>query len=146
MWQNGVSNPSMSGTMTVGKIPVDNALNPAWREAAVHIITSQQWNDTLPDSIVMETVKTMTYDKGYTLRQLAPDSGAYYNEVCRPSPAMEAVLEVSQLRDPCNRPTPSSQIGNGHFGVRTMLGSISSNKNMTQKFYYGASIAWGVRS
>ncbi|CAG8890878.1 unnamed protein product [Penicillium egyptiacum] len=77
---NGISNPSISGTMTISKVQTDNALNPAWREAAVHFITSQQWNDTLPNSIAEGAIESMTYDKGYYLRQLAPDSGAYYNE------------------------------------------------------------------
>jgi hypothetical protein len=72
----------MSGTMTPGKKMVDNSLNPAWREAVVHLITSQSWNDSLPDSVAAETYDRITNEKGYLLRQIAPDSGAYYNEVC----------------------------------------------------------------
>lgn len=71
----------MSGTMTVSKVPVDNALNPVWRETAVHLITKQQWDDTLPENVANETIHEMTYGKGYALRRLAPDSGAYINEV-----------------------------------------------------------------
>jgi len=67
--------------MTASKMPVDNALNPAWRDSVVHIITTQSWDDTLPQDIAHRTIEEMTYDKGYALRQLAPDSGAYYNEV-----------------------------------------------------------------
>ncbi|CAG7966762.1 unnamed protein product [Penicillium nalgiovense] len=78
--ENNVSNPSMSGTMTVSKVPVDNALNPAWRETVVHLITKQQWDDTLPEYVANETIHEMTYGKGYALRRLAPDSGAYINE------------------------------------------------------------------
>ncbi|CEL09795.1 hypothetical protein ASPCAL12924 [Aspergillus calidoustus] len=78
--ENGVSNPSLSGTMTVGKTPVDNALNPAWRETVVHLISEQEWDDTLPDEVAEEVIKEMTYGKGYALRQLAPDSGSYINE------------------------------------------------------------------
>ncbi|KAL2839847.1 hypothetical protein BJX68DRAFT_279296 [Aspergillus pseudodeflectus] len=77
---NGVSNPSLSGTMTVGKTPVANALNPAWRETVVHLISEQKWNDPLPDEVAEEVIKEMTYGKGYALRQLAPDSGSYINE------------------------------------------------------------------
>lgn len=58
-----------------------NALNPAWRETAVHLISEQEWNDTLPDKVAEEVIKEMTYGKGYALRQLAPDSGSYINEV-----------------------------------------------------------------
>ena len=80
--QNGVSNPSISGTMIGSTKPVDNALNPAWRDSIVHIITSQSWNDSLPEQTADETRREMTHGKGYALRQLAPDTGAYYNEVC----------------------------------------------------------------
>ncbi|KAJ5326779.1 hypothetical protein MYU51_001695 [Penicillium brevicompactum] len=78
--ENGVSNPSLSGTMTIGKTPMDNALNPVWRETVVHLISEQEWNDTLPDEVAEEVINEMTYGKGYALRQLAPDSGSYINE------------------------------------------------------------------
>lgn len=68
--------------MTGSTKPVDNALNPAWRDSIVHIITSQSWNDSLPEQTAHETIRKMTHGKGYALRQLAPDTGAYYNEVC----------------------------------------------------------------
>ncbi|RJE24366.1 FAD binding domain protein [Aspergillus sclerotialis] len=76
----GVTNPSISGTMTGSKKPVDNALNPAWREAIVHVITGQSWDDTLSDDLAAKAVYDMTYKRGYALRQLAPDTGAYVNE------------------------------------------------------------------
>lgn len=67
--------------MTIGKTPMDNALNPVWRETVVHLISEQEWNDTLPDEVAEEVINEMTYGKGYALRQLAPDSGSYINEV-----------------------------------------------------------------
>ncbi|KAL4898509.1 hypothetical protein BDV59DRAFT_190246 [Aspergillus ambiguus] len=83
----GVTNPSISGTMTGSKKPVDNALNPAWRDAIVHVITGQSWDDTLSDELATKAFHDMTYKRGYALRQLAPDTGAYFNEVlslCKP--------------------------------------------------------------
>lgn len=77
----GVSIPSISGTMTGSSKEVDNALNPAWRDSIVHIITSQSWQDTLPKTVEEETIYNMTYQRGYALRQLAPDTGCYLNEV-----------------------------------------------------------------
>ncbi|OGM44436.1 FAD binding domain protein [Aspergillus bombycis] len=77
---DGVSTPSISGTMTGSRTPVDNALNPAWRDAVVHIITSQSWDESLPPPVADQVVHNMTYQKGYALRQLAPDTGAYFNE------------------------------------------------------------------
>ncbi|RAK98770.1 uncharacterized protein BO80DRAFT_479249 [Aspergillus ibericus CBS 121593] len=76
----GVSTPSISGTMTGSRIPVDNALNPAWRDSVVHWIVSQSWNQSIPVPVAEQVVYNMTYGKGYALRQLAPDTGCYLNE------------------------------------------------------------------
>ncbi|KAJ9483432.1 hypothetical protein VN97_g9974 [Penicillium thymicola] len=76
----GVTVPSISGTMTGSKKPVDNALNPAWRDSIVHVITTQSWDDTLSDDLTTKATHDMTYKRGYALRQLAPDTGAYFNE------------------------------------------------------------------
>ncbi|KAH8196954.1 hypothetical protein TruAng_008881 [Truncatella angustata] len=77
---DGKPNFSMSGTMTASKIPVDNALNPAWRDAAVHVITSRKWNDAVDRAQAAELVYDMTYNKLNLLRQLEPASGCYLNE------------------------------------------------------------------
>lgn len=67
--------------MTGSRTPVDNALNTAWRDSVVHIITSQSWDESLPPAVADQVVHNMTYQKGYALRQLARDTGAYFNEV-----------------------------------------------------------------
>ena len=67
--------------MTGSRAPVGNALNPAWRDSVVHIITSQSWDESLTPTVADQVVHNMTYQKGYALRQLAPDTGAYFNEV-----------------------------------------------------------------
>ncbi|KAJ6012574.1 hypothetical protein N7522_002929 [Penicillium canescens] len=77
---DGVSSPSLSGTMTISHRPVDNALNPAWRDAAVHLISSVSWDDTLPEGEAEKAIASVTNGTGYALRQLAHDSGVYYNE------------------------------------------------------------------
>ena len=68
--------------MTGSTQPVNNALNPAWSDSVVRIITSQSCNDSLLEQTADETIREMANGKGYALRQLAPDTGAYYNEVC----------------------------------------------------------------
>ncbi|KAJ5593364.1 hypothetical protein N7537_010268 [Penicillium hordei] len=78
--RRGVSDPSVSGTMTASEIPVNNALNSAWRDSSVHIITTQTWDDTLPHDLREKAIHDMTFKRGYALRQLAPDTGAYFNE------------------------------------------------------------------
>ena len=77
----GVSAPSISGTMTGSSTPVDNALNTAWRDSVVHLIVQQSWNESLPSALAEQTIYNMTYGRGYALRQLAPDTGCYFNEV-----------------------------------------------------------------
>lgn len=67
--------------MTISHKPVDSALNPAWRNAAVHLISGVEWNDTLPFSEARHAIARVTNSTGYAMRQLAPDSGVYYNEV-----------------------------------------------------------------
>ncbi|KAF5514854.1 putative FAD-linked oxidoreductase [Colletotrichum fructicola] len=77
---NGTPNPSMSGTMTISQVPVDNALNPAWRDSVVHLITSQSWTDSTPNTTVSTLVNEMTYNKLNILRELNPETGTYLNE------------------------------------------------------------------
>lgn len=72
----------MSGTMTIGHDPVDNALNPAWRKSVVHLITSTSWPDSLPQANVSQIVNDVTYNKLNALRGLEPNTGTYLNEVC----------------------------------------------------------------
>ncbi|KAI0382709.1 hypothetical protein F5Y04DRAFT_252178 [Hypomontagnella monticulosa] len=77
---DGIPNFTMSGTMTISKTHVENALNPAWREAAVHLISSRSWDYSLNASIANEIVEDMTYNRLNMLRELEPNSGAYFNE------------------------------------------------------------------
>jgi hypothetical protein len=67
--------------MTISHRRVDSSLNPAWRDAAVHLISGVQWNDLLPVSAAEKAIAEVTNTTGYAMRQLAPDSGVYYNEV-----------------------------------------------------------------
>lgn len=67
--------------MTISHRPVDSSLNPAWRDAAVHLISGVKWNDLLPVSAAERATAEVTNTTGYAMRQLAPDSGVYYNEV-----------------------------------------------------------------
>lgn len=67
--------------MTGSATPVDNALNTAWRDSVVHLIVQQSWNESLPSALAEQTIYNMTYGRGYALRQLAPDTGCYFNEV-----------------------------------------------------------------
>lgn len=79
-YQGGVSNPSLAGSVVGHSRHVDNSLNPAWRDAVIHLIIKEGWSDGLSPDKVKAVNLDMVYNKGYALRQLAPDSGAYFNE------------------------------------------------------------------
>ncbi|PBP20351.1 FAD-binding domain-containing protein [Diplocarpon rosae] len=78
--QDGFSNIAIAGCVVASTVPVDNALNPAWRETVVHLQISRTWFDDMPAVDVQRTHFDITYSKGSKLRRLAPDTGAYYNE------------------------------------------------------------------
>ncbi|KAL6884721.1 hypothetical protein GGI43DRAFT_432980 [Trichoderma evansii] len=56
-----------------------DAVNPAWRNALVHAVTSQQWSplDEIERSAVEHNINNFQVE---AFRKLAPDSGAYLNE------------------------------------------------------------------
>lgn len=60
--------------------PVDNALNPAWRDTIVHLLANEAYPVDAPANVV-ESVTADMQETAYQLRRLAPDSGAYINEV-----------------------------------------------------------------
>lgn len=58
----------------------DNALNPAWRNTTVHLLVQDSWPASTGKKDIAELTQSMSA-VAYDLRQLAPDSGAYINEV-----------------------------------------------------------------
>lgn len=60
---------------------VHNAVLPAWREAIAHVVlsTSWKWDD---QEYTIAAQEKMTNDFMPSLMKLAPNSGAYLNEVC----------------------------------------------------------------
>lgn len=70
----------MSGTMTISRTPVNNSLNPAWRDTVLHVITQRSWDDSFEPEEINELVDDMTYSRVNQLRVLEPTSGAYINE------------------------------------------------------------------
>lgn len=102
--KDGTANPSMSGTLTISHEPVGNALNPAWRRAAVHLITSTSWPDSLPQENVTQIVNDVTYNKLDELRMLDPNSGAYLNEVSCPGFVLLSSIHFLSPPSPCHTP------------------------------------------
>ena len=67
--------------MIASSKPVDNALNPAWRNTAIHMIVKASWEDDLSSSEVKQIHDRFTNKIGYAMRSVSPDSGCYINEV-----------------------------------------------------------------
>lgn len=57
------------------------SLNPAWRDAAVHTIIANGFQDTATPQEIQAVYDEMTHELTPQLKSLAPDSGAYFNEV-----------------------------------------------------------------
>lgn len=71
----------IAGSMIASPKPVDNALNPAWRETAVHMIVKGSWSDARPSDKVKQIHERFTNKIGRAMRSVSPDSGCYINEV-----------------------------------------------------------------
>jgi len=56
-------------------------MNPAWRDAVVHFVIWERWVDGMPQTLIENVYNDITFNKTYALKQLAPDGGAYFNEV-----------------------------------------------------------------
>ncbi|KAI0465647.1 FAD-binding domain-containing protein [Xylaria cf. heliscus] len=76
----GLSNPTIAGCLIASTNPVDNALNPAWRNTTVHMNVAETWKDSTPYTQTWIINDLMTNVRGAALRSLAPGTGVYYNE------------------------------------------------------------------
>lgn len=128
--------------MTISHKPVDSSLHPAWRDAAVHLISGVKWNNLLPVSAAEKSIAGVTNSTGYAIRQLAPDSGVYYNEVRPTLPSIRLLYTQDTILTLSSRPTLGSPTGSGHSGDQTIPGFFRSSKSMTRKTFCGAATVW----
>ncbi|TGO31595.1 hypothetical protein BHYA_0496g00020 [Botrytis hyacinthi] len=75
-----VPDRTMSGTLTISSEPIDNALNPVWRNTTLHLNVVQPWDDSITETDVKNLIDNMTYNSLDALRRFDPASGAYLNE------------------------------------------------------------------
>jgi hypothetical protein len=64
-----------------GNRDLDIGLNPAWRDSVMNLIPFEPVEDTASTEVVEQNAKRMTFTKQQALRDIAPQSGAYFNEV-----------------------------------------------------------------
>jgi hypothetical protein len=64
-----------------GNRGLDVGMNPAWRDSVIDLIPWEPYEDITSKEVIDATDKRMTAIKMQALRDLAPESGAYFNEV-----------------------------------------------------------------
>ncbi|MBE3045503.1 FAD-binding protein [Candidatus Bathyarchaeota archaeon] len=81
----------MPGSVIIGHLvansdnrDLDTALNPAWRDAVSHVVLGGGWPEGASDEEIQAFRDDVTYRQVAALKSLAPDSGAYFNEVSVP--------------------------------------------------------------
>lgn len=64
----------------VSKVPASHTgLNPVWRRAAAHVVLGTGWPDGATANEINQAREGLKANTA-TLREIAPDSGAYFNE------------------------------------------------------------------
>ncbi|KAF1998465.1 FAD binding domain protein, partial [Amniculicola lignicola CBS 123094] len=56
------------------------SMNPAWRNTLVHFVVVEGWPEGVDRSLIDAVYEEITYNKTEVLRQLSPNTGAYFNE------------------------------------------------------------------
>lgn len=132
--------------MAISHRPVDNALHPAWRDAAVHLISSMLWDDTLLEDEAEKAIASMTNGTGYALRQLAPDSGVYCNKVwlLLLSILYTYMFIIGINTNPNKRPTSGSPTGSGLSRGLTIPERGLLSRRMTRIVCCGVTLVWAV--
>ncbi|KAJ4357192.1 uncharacterized protein N0V89_001767 [Didymosphaeria variabile] len=136
----GVSGHVIAGSMIGSSKPVDAALNPAWRNAGVHLIVKASWSESLPTTKIQQIQDRMTHHVGYAMRRLSPDSGCYINEVSY------GFLYFPWVKLTWCSVINTNLIGNGPCMGRTTLVFDLSRPSMIRLRFFGAEDVLGVMS
>jgi hypothetical protein len=60
--------------------PTHSSLNAAWRNTLTHLIVVSPFGDTTSQDLIDAVYTDITQNKTEALRQLSPNTGAYFNE------------------------------------------------------------------
>lgn len=96
--------PKTGGTVIIGHMiansnnrDLETALNPAWRDTVAHLAVGGGWADGASAEEIQAVRDDVTHRQVAALRKLAPDSGAYFNEVSTNVPVSLAGCEAFEL-------------------------------------------------
>lgn len=56
------------------------SMNPAWRNTLTHLIVYETWRDGVPQALIESVYRDITEKKVQPLREMSPETGAYFNE------------------------------------------------------------------
>ena len=76
---------NLAPTLARGGNP-DNAVNPAWRNAVLHVITGKRWDVKASVADIRAARNSLTNGTMKRLRDITPGSGSYLNEADRLEP------------------------------------------------------------
>jgi hypothetical protein len=127
--------------MVASSKPVNSALNPAWRDTAVHMIVKTSWSTNLTQERVDALHDDATNRTGRAMRQLSPDSGCYVNEV-RLYPVLIPKEPGPNLQYSAIN---MSLIGSGPCMDRITLAFVPSRRSMIPTICFGAGNALEAR-
>lgn len=78
----------------VSEVDPDAAgINPAWRKANVHVLTGALWDEGATSEFI-DAQRQDLARRTANMRALAPESGAYFNEVRFPRASMKARTQL----------------------------------------------------
>ena len=117
----------MKGTLITGHFAspngnrgLDIGMNPAWRDSVIDLIPWEPYGDAASKAVADATTKRMTTVKMQALRDLAPDSGAYFNEVSQYQIAQPSSIAVKPTTELTESVTVSA-IHTSRIGVQLSL-------------------------
>ncbi|KAF2679793.1 FAD binding domain-containing protein [Lentithecium fluviatile CBS 122367] len=110
------SNPAILGHMIASPsppsyYPTHISMTPAWRNTLTHLVVVEGWQDGVPQATIDSVYRDITTNKIQPLRELSPDTGAYFNECDSYEPEWQkafwgenygALLRVKRKVDPGN--------------------------------------------
>lgn len=122
-------------TLARGNNP-DNSVNPAWRSAILHAITSRRWPTTASASEILATRSAFTNGTMQKWRDITPSSGSYLNEADRLEPNWQQsfwgsnyakLLQIKQDWDSKNTFWVANGVGSEGWMVESVDGLPNEN-------------------
>jgi hypothetical protein len=122
--------------------PLKNALNHAWRDAAVHVIVKMSWTANLTQDHVDILHKDATNRIEHAMRQLSPDYGCCVNEIRLWPPILLSSMPGSNMRYSV---ISSSRTDSGLCTARITLAFVLSRGITIPMMYVGTEDASEAR-